>query len=73
MSCSSSEEAKTAMPCRIGSRLSGRSGALCSEAGLGGDEIPCLVHSFKSAYSDMALPSGIELRGRVVAPVRRPK
>jgi len=31
------------------------------------------VHSFNSAYSDMALPSDIELRGRVVAPVRRPK
>ena len=61
------------MPCRIGSRLSGRSGALCSEAGLGGDEIPCLVHSFNLAYSDKALPSDIELRGCVVAPVRRPK
>jgi len=61
------------MPWRIGSRLSARSGALSSEGGLGGDEIPCLVHSFNSAYSDMALPSDIELRGRVVAPVRRPK
>jgi len=73
MSCSSNGEAKTALPWRTGSRLSGRSGALRSEVGLGGDEIPCLVHAFNSAYSDMARPSGIELRGRVVAPVRRPK
>ncbi len=62
-----------AMLCRIGSRLSGRSGTLRSEAGLGGDEMPCLVHSFNSAYSDMALPSGIDCVAawwpRSVAPI----